>query len=221
MEPFSLLLLYVFVVWNFTRLITRMKRSFLGGVGWGGGDAYLDLVGEHSAPICLQFDALYWSLGRRGYFGVWNVALFIFMGKGYGTTPHTSTPPHPQPKTNQMYLSGSVRRSTTWYSIHWMYIYVTRSVVVYNGMLCYSNANKIFAVLRCNCWAPLSGAMGCIGELRAGSHSAGYEWFGMGNITLLALLVPITKPATHSRGHSNQQPHCTFECIMWVGIESL
>ena len=35
---------------------------------------YLDLVGEHSAPKYLLFGAVYWSLARRGYFGVSNVA---------------------------------------------------------------------------------------------------------------------------------------------------
>ena len=56
---------HVFVVWNFTRLITRMK--ICSGLG----------VGEHSAPMFLLFGAVYWSLGRRGYFGVSNVALVI------------------------------------------------------------------------------------------------------------------------------------------------
>ena len=51
---------YVFVVWNFIRLITRLKSFF-----WF--FFTLDLVGE--------FCAVYWSLGRRGYFGVSNVAL--------------------------------------------------------------------------------------------------------------------------------------------------
>ena len=37
----------------------------------------------------------------------------------------------------------------------------------------YSSANKIFAVLWRNHSEPLSRAMGCIGELRAGSRSAG------------------------------------------------
>ena len=55
---------YVFVVWNFTRLITSLKSFFF--------FFNLDLVGEHSAfTIC----AVYWSLGRRGYFGVSNVVL--------------------------------------------------------------------------------------------------------------------------------------------------
>ena len=40
----------------------------------GGGGGYLDLVGEHSAPMYLLFGAVYWSLGHRGYFRVSNVA---------------------------------------------------------------------------------------------------------------------------------------------------
>ena len=43
-----------------------------GGMGWG---LHFDLVGEHSAPVYLLFGAVYLSLGRRGYFGVPNVAL--------------------------------------------------------------------------------------------------------------------------------------------------
>ena len=40
------------------------------------GGAYLDLVGGgHSAPVYLLFVAVYWFLGRQGYFGVSNVAL--------------------------------------------------------------------------------------------------------------------------------------------------
>ena len=46
------------------------------GVGWGD---YLDLVGEHAVPMYLLFGAVYWSLGRRWYLGVSNVALvFLF-----------------------------------------------------------------------------------------------------------------------------------------------
>ena len=47
---------------------------FFAGVGCGV-VAYLDLVGDHSAPVYLLFGALYWSLGRRGYLDVSNVAL--------------------------------------------------------------------------------------------------------------------------------------------------
>ena len=61
----------------------------------------------------------------------------------------------------------------------------------------YRSANKNFAVLRRNRSAPPSGALGCIGELQAGSRSAGYERFGTGNLTPLAVLVPIYKPAAH------------------------
>ena len=43
-------------------------------------------------------------------------------------------------------------------------------------LLSYSSANKIFAVLRRNRSDPLSRAMGCVGELRAGSRSAGYKY---------------------------------------------
>ena len=44
------------------------------------------------------------------------------------------------------------------------------------GLPTYSSANKIFAVLRRNRSDPLSRAMGCIGELRAGSRTAGYKY---------------------------------------------
>ena len=87
----------------------------------------------------------------------------------------------------------------------------------------YSSANKIFAVLRRNRSDPLSRAMGCIGELRAGSRSAGYERFGTGNLAPLAVLVPIPKPATHLREPATSILIVlyTFECIMWVATESL
>ena len=81
--------------------------------------------------------------------------------------------------------------------------------------MCYSSANKNFAVLRRNRSDPLSRAMGCIGELRAGSRSARYERFGTGNLAPLAVLVPIPKPATHSKGVSNQHPHCTVYIWMY------
>ena len=89
----------------------------------------------------------------------------------------------------------------------------------------YSSANKIFAVLRRNRSDPLSRAMGCVGELRAGSRSAGYEWFDTGNLAPLAVLVPIPKPATHSKGASNQHPHCTVYIWMydvgshWIAVK--
>ena len=89
----------------------------------------------------------------------------------------------------------------------------------------YSSANKIFAVLRRNRSDPLSRAMGCIGELPAGSRSAGYERFGTGNLAPLAVLVPIPKPATHSKGVSNQHPHCTVYIWMyrvgsqWIAVK--
>ena len=79
----------------------------------------------------------------------------------------------------------------------------------------YSSANKIFAVLRRNHSDPLSRAMGCIGELRTSSRSAGYERFGTGNIAPLVVLVPIPKPPTHSKGASNQHPHCTVYISMY------
>ena len=89
------------------------------------------------------------------------------------------------------------------------------------GKRSYSSANKIFDVLRRNRSNPLSRAMGCIGELRAG-----YERFGTGNLAPLAVLVPIPKPATYS--NSLREPATsilivlyTFECIMWVATESL
>ena len=89
----------------------------------------------------------------------------------------------------------------------------------------YSSANKIFAVLRRNRSDPLSRAMGCVGELRAGSRPAGYERFGTGNLAPLAVLVPIPKPATHSKGASNQHPHCTVYIWMyhvgshWIAVK--
>ena len=67
--------------------------------------------------------------------------------------------------------------------------------------------------------------MGCIGELRAGSRSAGYEWFGTGNLAPLAVLFPIPKPATHSKGASNQRPYCTVYIWMyhvgshWIAVK--
>ena len=89
-------------------------------------------------------------------------------------------------------------------------------VIVSHGCLwMYSSANKIFAVLRRNRSDPLSRVMGCIGELRAGSRSAGYERFGTGNLAPLAVLVPIPKPATHSKGARNQHPHCTVYIWMY------
>ena len=65
---------YVFVVWNFTRLmITRLKSFFfvffLTSIWWG--STQLQCI--YPFTIC----ALYWSLGRRGYFGVSNVVLVI------------------------------------------------------------------------------------------------------------------------------------------------
>ena len=89
----------------------------------------------------------------------------------------------------------------------------------------YSSANKFFAVLRRNRSDPLSRAMGCVGELRAGSRSAGYERFGTGDLAPLAVLVPIPKPATHSKGASNQHPHCTVYIWMyhvrspWIAVK--
>ena len=56
----------VFVVWNFTRLITRLKSFF---PRFGGGAL--------SSKVCI-ICAVYWSLGRRGYFGVSNGALVLF-----------------------------------------------------------------------------------------------------------------------------------------------
>ena len=48
-----------------------------GWVGrWKGGlTSILSGGAPHSAPMYLWFGAVYWSLGRRGYFGVSNVAL--------------------------------------------------------------------------------------------------------------------------------------------------
>ena len=56
------------------------------------------------------------------------------------------------------------------------------------------------------------------GAVPAGSRSAVYEWFGTGKLTPLAVLVPISKPATHTRGESNQHPRCTVYILMcYVG----
>ena len=60
---------YVFVVWNFTRLITRLKRVFFSCFflsRFGGG-----ALSSNVFTIC----AVYWSLGRRGYFGDSNVVI--------------------------------------------------------------------------------------------------------------------------------------------------
>ena len=46
-----------FVVWNFTRLITRLERVFFNSIWWGA-------LSSNVFTIC----AVYWSLGRRGRF---------------------------------------------------------------------------------------------------------------------------------------------------------
>ena len=76
----------VFVVWNFTRLITIMNNLFCCGGGVSVGD-YLDLVGEHSASVYSLFGAAYLSLGCWGYFGVPNVALINNLYH-FDMTPH-------------------------------------------------------------------------------------------------------------------------------------
>ena len=105
---------------------------------------------------------------------------------------------------------------------------VWHGVVLHTGstpFVWYSSANKIFAVLRRNRSDPLSRAMRCVGELRAGSRSAGYERFGTGNLAPLAVLVPIPKPATHFQGASNQHPHCAVYIWMyhvgshWIAVK--
>ena len=62
---------YVVVVWNFTRLITRLKGFFFFLPQNGGG-----ALSSNVFTIC----AVYWSLDCRGYFGVSNVALVKFCG---------------------------------------------------------------------------------------------------------------------------------------------
>ena len=53
-------------------------RGGVGGWGWrSGGGPYLDLTEEHSVPMHLLLGAVYWYLGRLGYFGVSNVTLVI------------------------------------------------------------------------------------------------------------------------------------------------
>ena len=59
---------YVFVAWNLTRLITRLKSFFKPRFGWGA-------LSSSVFTIC----GVYWSLDRRGYFGVSNVALVYYM----------------------------------------------------------------------------------------------------------------------------------------------
>ena len=59
-EHFLLLHMYVFVVWNFTRL----ERFFLNSIWWRP-------LSSNAFTIC----AVYWSLGRRRYFGISNVVL--------------------------------------------------------------------------------------------------------------------------------------------------
>ena len=54
----------LFVVWNFTRL----ERFFFNSIWWG-------QISFNVFTIC----ALYWSLGRRGYFGVSIVVLVQFV----------------------------------------------------------------------------------------------------------------------------------------------
>ena len=67
---------YVFVVWSFTRLITRLERGFLPQFWWGAA------LSSNVFTIC----AVYRSLGRRGYFGVSNVVLvFIPLWVWLGT----------------------------------------------------------------------------------------------------------------------------------------
>ena len=60
---FAATYVHVFVVWNFTRLITRLESFF--------NSIWLGALSSNVFTIC----ALYWSLGRRGYFGVSNVVL--------------------------------------------------------------------------------------------------------------------------------------------------
>ena len=66
---------YVFV-WNFTRLITRLKSFFI-----------LDLVGGSLSSNVFTICAVYWSLGRRGYFGVSKVAL-VYCSNRKAHHPH-------------------------------------------------------------------------------------------------------------------------------------
>ena len=63
---FAATYVHVFVVWNFTRLITRLERFFFKPFWWGA-------LSSNVFTIC----ALYWSLGRRGYFGISNVVLVV------------------------------------------------------------------------------------------------------------------------------------------------
>ena len=67
MQPlFAATYVHVFVVWNFTRL----ERVFFNSIWWG----------PLSSNV-LTIYAVYWSLGRRGYFGVSNVGLVNFVGQ--------------------------------------------------------------------------------------------------------------------------------------------
>ena len=75
MRPFfAATYVHVFVVWSFTKLITRLERGFFLPQFWWGA------LSSNVFTIC----AVYWSLGRRRYFGVsivvlvWIVKLYIF-----------------------------------------------------------------------------------------------------------------------------------------------
>ena len=74
---------YVFVVWNFTRLITRLKRFFclffFTSIWWG--STQLQRI---------YYLRVYWSLGRRGYFGVSNVALVVVCRCASRSTHHSA-----------------------------------------------------------------------------------------------------------------------------------
>ena len=68
MRPFfAATYVHVFVVWSVTRLITRLERVFFLPQFWWGA------LSSNVFTIC----AVYWSLGRPGYFGVSNVVLVV------------------------------------------------------------------------------------------------------------------------------------------------
>ena len=81
MRPFfAATYVHVFVVWSFTRLITRLERVFLPRFWWGA-------LSSNIFIIC----AVYWSLGRRGYSGVSNVVLVLLLPSGHKTIFGTFT----------------------------------------------------------------------------------------------------------------------------------
>ena len=77
MQPFfAATYVHIFVIWNFTRL----ERFFFNSIWWG----------PLSSNVLIIY-AVYWSLGRRGYFGVSNVGLVLDAMGTYGRKPSINT----------------------------------------------------------------------------------------------------------------------------------